>query len=267
MGMKTTLYYFTGTGNSLWAARELARHIPDTNLVPMARLIHEGGEIVAPEGRIGFVFPVYIGGPPLLVADFAGKIDLNNADDIFAFVTMAGAGDGAWKRLNSILKKRSYKLKAAYSVKTPTNYMLLGDVLPEDQEIDVIAAARSDIERIAGKINRGEKEFEKGPFLMNWVNSALYPLLKGQLRAQGARFRADESCNNCGTCELVCPVFNITVTGVNPPEWGNACESCFACINYCPRSAIQSGRKTATRGRYHHPNVSIKDLMVQNGRE
>ena len=265
--MKTTLYYFTGTGNSLWGARELARHIPGAELVPMARLIHDGGTITAPEGRIGFIFPVYIGGPPLLVSEFAEKIDLNAADEIFALVTMGGSGDGAWKQLKSILTKRSYRMDAAYSVKTHTNYMLLGDVLPEDQEINVIAAARSDLERIAGKILRGEKGFEKGPFVMNAFNSALYPLLKGQLRAQGGRFSADEKCNNCGTCELVCPTYNITVRGVNPPVWGNTCESCFACINYCPRSAIQSGKKTTSRGRYHHPDISIKDLMVQNGRE
>ena len=265
--MKTTLYYFTGTGNSLWAAQELARHIPDAELMPMARLIHDGGTITAPEGRIGFVFPVYIGGPPLLVSEFAEKIDLDAADEIFALVTMGSAGDGAWKRLNSILKKRSYRMDAAYTVKTPTNYMLLGDVLPEEHEIAVITAARSDLERIAGKITGGEHGFEKGPFLMNFFNSALHTPLKGRLRAQGAQFRADEKCNNCGTCELVCPVHNITITGVNPPEWGDACESCFACINYCPRNAIQSGKKTASRGRYHHPDVSITDMMVQNGRE
>ena len=265
--MKTTLYYFTGTGNSLWAARELARHIPDTTLVPIARLIHEGGEITAPEGRIGFIFPVYIGGPPLLVAEFAKKIDLTAADEIFGLVTMGAAGDGAWKRLKKILKKRSYQMFAAYCVKMPTNYMLLGDVLPEDQKHDVLTTAGSDIERIAGKITRGEKGFEKEPFVINFFNNALYPFLKGQLRSQGARFRADENCNNCGICQQVCPVYNITLAGLNPPEWGNACESCFACINYCPRNAIQSGKKTVSRGRYHHPDVSVTDLMVQNGRE
>ena len=265
--MKTTLYYFTGTGNSLWAARELTRHIPDAELVPMARLIQKGGTITAPEGRIGFIFPVYIGGPPLMVSDFAEKINLDAADEIFALVTMVKAGDGAWKQLNSILTKRSYQMDAAYSVKTPTNYMLLGDVLPEEQEIDVIADARSDLERIAGKISRGEKGFEKGTSLLNLFSGFLYSFVKGRIRKQAAQFRADEKCNNCGTCELVCPAYNITVSGVNPPVWGDACESCFACINFCPRSAIQSGKKTGTRGRYHHPDVSITDMMVQNGRE
>lgn len=56
---------------------------------------------------------------------------------------------------------------------------------------------------------------------------------------------------------------------MNRPEWGgNACTFCFACINYCPpRHAIQSGTKTAARNRYHHPDVSITDMMIQNGRE
>ena len=265
--MKTILYYFTGTGNSLWAARELARHIPDTTLVPIAKLMHERGDVIAPEGRIGFVFPVYIGGPPLMVSEFARKINLDAAHSIFALVTMGGAGDGAWKRLRTILKKRSYRMDGAYTLKMPTNYMLLGDVLPEEQEIALITEARTGITRIADHITAGNMKPEPGPFLTNFVSGAMYPPLKGRLRSQGSRFWTDQTCNGCGTCELVCPAYNITVRGMTPPEWGNACESCFACINYCPRNAIQSGKKTAARGRYHHPDVSIRDLMVQNGRE
>lgn len=83
-------------------------------------------------------------------------------------------------------------MDAAYSVKTPTNYLLSGgDVLPEDQEIAVISVARSDLDRIAEKITHGgDNSFEKGPLLMNIRNSVLHPLLKNRLRSQGPpRFR------------------------------------------------------------------------------
>lgn len=37
----------------------------------------------------------------------------------------------------------------------------------------------------------------------------------------------------------------------------------MACINYCPARAIQFGKHTAKRGRYHHPEVSAPDLAAQ----
>ena len=30
--MTTTLYYFTGTGNSLWLAKQMQEHIPDCEI-------------------------------------------------------------------------------------------------------------------------------------------------------------------------------------------------------------------------------------------
>ncbi|MDD4097060.1 MAG: hypothetical protein PHP22_12560 [Oscillospiraceae bacterium] len=40
--MTTTLYYFSGTGNSLHLAKELQKRLPDTLLVSMVRALREG---------------------------------------------------------------------------------------------------------------------------------------------------------------------------------------------------------------------------------
>ncbi|MCB2357259.1 hypothetical protein [Clostridium estertheticum] len=41
------------------------------------------------------------------------------------------------------------------------------------------------------------------------------------------------------------------------------CEQCFACLQWCPQKAIQYGKKTAMRKRYHHPDVEIADILNQ----
>ena len=38
--MKTTIYYFSGTGNSLSAARKIAALLGDTDLTPIASLMN-----------------------------------------------------------------------------------------------------------------------------------------------------------------------------------------------------------------------------------
>jgi epoxyqueuosine reductase QueG len=57
-------------------------------------------------------------------------------------------------------------------------------------------------------------------------------------------------------------VNNIVLNG-GVPEWKHTCQECLACLNFCPKQAIQHGKKTANRSRYHHPEVTLKDIMSQ----
>ena len=65
------IFYFSGTGNSAWAARQLARLTGDD-----AYYITTLKELPALDGsrQIGFVFPVYAWGAPEVMAEFAKKL-------------------------------------------------------------------------------------------------------------------------------------------------------------------------------------------------
>ena len=67
--MKTTIYYFTGTGNSLKAAKDLCEKLNSCELTPIAKFL----EMEDPEStseKIGFFFPLYYSGLPKIVLDF-----------------------------------------------------------------------------------------------------------------------------------------------------------------------------------------------------
>jgi MinD superfamily P-loop ATPase len=49
------------------------------------------------------------------------------------------------------------------------------------------------------------------------------------------------------------------------PAWQHHCEQCFACLHWCPAQAIQYGKHTAGRTRYHHPDVMAKDIIMREG--
>lgn len=88
--------------------------------------------------------------------------------------------------------------------------------------------------------------------------------------------RCSEKCIGCGVCRNVCPCRNITIENKRP-VYHHRCIGCNACVVYCPRKAIQFSTPEAyqkldnvisnrlklpeKRKRYHHPNVSAKDLM------
>ena len=81
--METEIYYFTGTGNSLAAAKTIAekngrRFDPH----PFPEIPRRHGALA--QGAIGVVFPVYYAGPPAAVHDFLGKIEFRGRPYVFA---------------------------------------------------------------------------------------------------------------------------------------------------------------------------------------
>jgi ferredoxin len=44
------------------------------------------------------------------------------------------------------------------------------------------------------------------------------------------------------------------------PAFDNHCEYCLACIQHCPKRAINDGDKTQSRRRYTHPNIGYKTI-------
>jgi len=88
--MKTILYYFTGTGNSLAAAKKIAAALGDCELVPIASLKDRAGKIVPAADRVGIVCPVYDAGLPVIVKEFAERLDIGAVPYVFGIITFDG---------------------------------------------------------------------------------------------------------------------------------------------------------------------------------
>ena len=106
---------------------------------------------------------------------------------------------------------------------------------------------------------------EKCGFLMKHLFSGLVykGFLKG-LPKMDKKFYSDEKCTKCKICSKVCPAGNIDFAD-GKPVWKGSCEQCMACIQWCPAEAIQYGKSTVKRRRYHHPDVKISDMMKHAG--
>jgi NAD-dependent dihydropyrimidine dehydrogenase PreA subunit len=83
-------------------------------------------------------------------------------------------------------------------------------------------------------------------------------------------FLADSNCNGCGICTKVCINNKIALMDKKPIWKADVpCYACFACINYCPRKAIQVQSRFPIRSfsdvndRYHHKSVTYKDIAGQ----
>ncbi len=263
--MKTIIYYFTGTGNSLAAARGICTRLGDCELVSIPTLAKSQAEIVPAADRVGIVCPVYDFGLPSIVAAFAERLDLSRTAYSFAVLTMGGMGGSALHQLNHIIRKHNgCQLDASFTVRMPGNFVPLYNPPQGKKQEVILAQAEERIGEIAGMIDKG--------LIVRPVLSPLTSLLKyftyagfiKNLHESDKAFIANEKCIACGTCTKVCPVQNIMMENERP-SWKHHCELCLACLHFCPVAAIQMGPKTATRGRYKNPSVTIADMKKQRG--
>jgi ferredoxin len=265
--MKTVIYYFTGTGNSLAAARKIAAVLGDCEIVSITALKDTKGDIIPPAERVGIVCPVYFTGVPVMVAESTGRLDLSHTKYVFAVVTYGGSGaSSAIRQLDTILKKREDRgLDAGFMVKMPGNYVLMyGSPAGKKQE-KLLAMADEQIAGVAGAIARCEKRKLPSSLIANLLHSLMYPRFASHVHDDDRKFTVDGKCTSCGTCAAICPAENIVLVD-GKPVWQHHCELCCGCIHLCPAGAIQAGPRTATRQRYRNPSVTLQELGRHPGK-
>lgn len=265
--MKTTIYYFSGTGNSLAAAKKIATALGDCELVPVASLVDTPGRIVPAADRVGIVCPVYDSGIPVIVKVFAERLDLGAVPYAFGIVTMGRLGVSALHQLSGILEAGcNKKLTAAFAVRMPGNFPPVG-VPPVGKKQEVILKkADAELAAIASAIRKGQTvppSFAPVSTLLHYI---LYRPFSKNVHGMGTSFSVEDTCTSCGTCVTVCPAGNLRMEN-DRPVFLDRCELCCACLNFCPAEAIQLNffRGTKDRGRYRHPDLKIDDMKSQRG--
>jgi len=259
----TSLYYFTGTGNSLAVARRIAGQIGNCDLFPIPPQVTSSKVILPVADRVGIVCPVYSFGLPAIVAEFASRVMVAGMTYRFAVLTKGGIGDSALKQLDQIFYQNSgVHLDAGFTVNMPTNYVPSFNPPQGPAQQEILARAETQIAGIVTVIKQSQKVPLKPTPVSSFLHRVSYPFFSGRIRAADTKFTADSRCNHCNICALVCPVKNITYEN-NRPVWNHRCELCFACFHFCPTKAIEYDGRTAKKNRYHHPEVSVDDMKQQ----
>jgi ferredoxin/flavodoxin len=256
--MSTTIFYYTGTGNSLWAARTLTDELGEAELISMPEF--QAGKAVN-SGIVGLVFPVYIWGVPAPVLRFVNTMKGSRPDYLFAMVTNGGQVSNTLVQLKRVLAGNGLTLSSGFEIKMPSNYIPWGGPGAKDEQNRCFELAQKKITRIAALIKaKADMPVEMGPFWQRILFSAIYKMTFSQVPKMDRQFWTDDKCNSCGICSRVCPAGNISMIE-GRPAWKHRCEQCFACLQWCPREAVQYGKKTPQYERYHHPEILLNDVL------
>lgn len=251
------IFYFTGTGNSGYVASEIAK-ANDDRIVSISKLINEKENLeftLKEDEIIGFIFPIYAWGPPKMVIDFIRKVKFNNYKNNYIFsIATCGANIGnAIGIIEKEFNKKNMKLNSGFSLVMPNNYMIAGDVDSKDIERKKLEEAKIEIDKI-NEIIRERKnnifQLEKG-FAPRLLSNIINPLFN-KFGINVNKFYSTDDCISCGLCEKVCNS-NIITLVEGKPKWEGKCCQCLACINYCPKKAIQYGKGSINKGRYINP--------------
>lgn len=243
------ILYFSGTGNSQWAARRLAEALGD-EVVSINRSMKRG--LTAPirsERPLVFVVPTYAWRMPRVVDQWIRDARFEGNRDAYFVLTCAGSCGNAAAYARKLCAATGLRFRGLAPLVMPENYLALYDTPDAEACRAIVERAEPRVAELADVIGKGEPfpdrpvalndRFRSGP-----VNVAFYPAL-----VHDAKFAATDACIACGTCVERCPLDNIALSD-GKPVWRGSCTHCMACIAGCPTGAIEYGPKSRERHRH-----------------
>lgn len=287
--MVVEIYYFSGTGNSLYIARELQNRIPGLRLIPIAALLNKrlnerNKNIESTSETIGFVFPCHGLTIPISVKKFLKSLDLTSSKYLFAIATRGGSIFRGFSTIDKILNKQGKKLDASFIINMALNDPKLKSfTIPTSEELDAIEKkVQEKLNLIHDTIINHETYHDNTSGVtfsrfnsLNYILERLVPFTVHHVAPKVKKyFYADSKCTGCGTCEKVCLSQKIIMVNDKPLWQRNVdCYLCYTCLNYCPTQSIQIYSKfymksfTEEKGRYPHPYAGVKDMIIQKSNE
>lgn len=255
--MQTTIYYFSATGNSLYAAKTIAENIGDCHLVSISAMMSE--ERIIPEtANVGLVFPMHYFGVPPMVKQFIERLDLSKIQYVFAVATCGNAVFGSvMHQLRKLLAAKASTLNAGFYVPMVDSYIPIFTPPKEKTQQQILNKAEKKIARICDQVKDKQQSIDTEYFC--FVCPPIHNYWLRRFPKIDTKFTNSAQCTSCGLCAKVCPVDNIVMVD-GRPHWQHHCQECLACLHFCPAHSIEFG-KTQGKARYHHPQISIQEII------
>lgn len=244
------ILYFTGTGNSRYIAEKLADRLQEELLSVNDRLRANDTSPVHTGPNVILVTPTYAWRIPRIVRDWLLKTELTGAKQIW-FVMDCGDGIGnAGKYNRNLCSQKAVSYMGTAKLVMPENYIALFTAPGKEKAQELVQRAEPAIAKLISLIQEGRVFPEEAYTLRGALESGPVNPLFYALIVKAKPFWVKSDCIGCGSCVKLCPLNNIRLQN-GRPIWGSRCTHCMACISDCPVEAIEYGRKTVGKVRYH----------------
>ncbi len=271
---KRIIFYFTGTGNCLYIARQLADD--GTELLSIPQMVRHG-KYNFEANEIGIVYPVYGHMPPYMVRQFIQTVKLK-ADYKFAVLTYGARKCNSVEIWDEISQRGGHVFDYIGTIVMVDNWLPNFDMneqmkmdkrIPEN--LQKITADISGRRRWHEPVTEEERRQHQGFMRRSGLDPEVGFLMKSE-----KCFIVTDACIDCGICTYVCPRGNYELASRGVQMSGD-CEFCFACIQNCPQKAIQfrrsedgsfpDGTEKNPNARYRNEHISLMDLKLANNQK
>lgn len=253
------LFYFTGTGNSLYIAKQI-----EANPVSIPQIIHHS-DLNFSADQIGIVAPIYGHEMPLMVKEFLRKAKFDT--DYFYIILTYGNRHGGAAEL-------AYQLCTEFGIqpKYINVIMMVDNWLPSFDMNEQVKLDKKIEEHLANIISDIQKNRELISPVTDTDRAAHFQFLEGMKSLPTDvwqhLFRVTDACIGCGLCTKVCPSSSIHVDNGKAVYIPGNCQTCLACVHLCPQKAIQLNiSEKNPNARYRNPNVTVNEIIAANHQE
>ena len=244
------IFYFSGTGNSRYCAKRLAHRLGDEAVDAFPFLRDDHFPALTSRSPWVFVSPTYGWQlPRIFEALLRGGRFSGSRDAYFVMTCGAEIGDPI-PRLEALCRDMGLTYRGVLPVVMPENYIAMFDAPQAEKARQIVARAEPDIDNVIAAV-RENRAFppSRRKFYDRFMSGPVNPIFYSCF-VKAAAFTVGDTCTGCGQCVWRCPTNNITLQ-TGKPVWGQDCTHCMACICYCPAEAIEYGKKSLGKPRYH----------------
>lgn len=252
------VFYFTGTGNSLYAARQL-----EAEPVSIPQVMR-GSEREFTAESIGIVSPVYGHEVPPMVKDFLRESTFETGY-FYIILTYGCRHGGAAELAKELCVECGVRVDYINTLHMADNWLPAFDMDAEramDKHIpEQLAAITADVKarrHAISPVTDNDRAAHQG-YLRNvsGVPEAMWQNL----------VVVTERCVGCGVCTRVCPADCMVLENGRAKHIPGNCQDCLACAHACPHKAIALAMPEKNpNARYRNEHVTLQDLIAANGK-
>ena len=216
------------------------------------------GKAVIKSDKVGFVFPVFCHKVPDIVKRFIMRMEFISTPYIYATATHAGEPGQSLFDVKALLAKKSQSLSLGIAIAMPGN-AIETNIDDESKRLSALERNATEIARLIETRKTGIIDGKKG--VKEGIRNKVVGFVSWNYVFSPKRFKTENNCIGCGTCEKICPVNNIHLVN-HTPEWKKECAACLACFHWCPKEAVYMDNYVIKKRRkYRHPDISIEDMI------
>lgn len=250
------LFYFTGTGNSLYIAKQI-----EQTPISIPQVMRQGAlEFTA--DSIGIAAPVYGHEVPSIVKDFL-RNGVFHTEYFYMILTYGNRHGGAAELAEKLCDECGISVNYINVILMVDNW-LPGFDMNEQKKIDKrveenmaviladLAAHKNMISEVTDTDRAAHQQFLDT--MSNMPEEAWQHLL-----------RFPHACVGCGICEKVCPSASVHVVDGKAVHIPGKCQTCLACVHACPQKAIQlTIPEKNPDARYRNEHISLQEIVEAN---